>query len=45
MNECDFSDSKKETIKYKGINLENLFFSLVSDGLWGYRAIYCALLC
>ena len=32
---CDFSDLKKETINYKGVNLENLFFSLVSDGLPG----------
>ena len=23
---CDFSDLKQETINYKGVNLENLFF-------------------
>ena len=33
---CDFSDLKKETINYNGVNLENLSFSLVSDGLLGY---------
>ena len=26
---CDFSDLKKETINYKGVNLENLFFSCI----------------
>ena len=34
---CDFSDLKKETINYKGVNIENLFF-LVSDRLPGYWA-------
>ena len=42
---CDFSDLKKETINYKGVNLENPFFSLVSDRLPGCWAIYCTLLC
>ena len=37
---CDFIDLKQETVNCKGVNLENLFifFSLVSDGLPGYRA-------
>ena len=42
---CDFSDLKQDTINCKGVNLENLSFSLVSDGLPGYLAIYCTLLC
>ena len=33
---CDFIDLKQETINSKRVNLENLFFSLVSDGLPGY---------
>ena len=33
---CDFIDLKQETINCNGVNLENLFFSLVSDGLPGY---------
>ena len=33
---CDFSNLKQETIHCKGVNLENFFFSLVSDGLPGY---------
>ena len=37
---CDFSDLKQETINCKGVNLENLFFYLVSDGLLGYLATY-----
>ena len=41
---CDFSDFKQETINCNGVNLENLF-SLVSDVLLGYQAIYCTLLC
>ena len=32
---CDFSDLKKQTINYKRVNLENLFFLLY---LTGYRA-------
>ena len=31
---CDFIDLKQETINCNGVNLENLFFSLVSDGYW-----------
>ena len=42
---CDFIDLKQETINCKGVNVENLFFSLVSDGLTGYLATYCFLLC
>ena len=42
---CDFIDLKQETINCKGVNFENLFFSLVSDGLPGYLATYCSLLC
>ena len=41
---CDFTDLKQETINCKEVNLEN-FFSLVSDGLPGYLATYCTLLC
>ena len=40
---CDFIDLKQETIYCKGVNPENLFF--VSDGLPGYLATYCSLLC
>ena len=29
---CDFSDLKKETINYKGVNLENLFFLFYLTG-------------
>ena len=36
---CDCIDLKQETISCKGVNLENLFFSLVSDGLLGYLDI------
>ena len=32
---CDFIDSKQETINCKGVNLENLFFLLYLTG-------YCA---
>ena len=42
---CDFNDLKQETINYEEVNLENLFFSLLSDGLPGYLATYCSLLC
>ena len=42
---CDFIDLKQETIDCKGVNLENRFFSLVSDGLPGYLTTYCSLLC
>ena len=38
---CDFSDLKQETINYKGVNLEDLFFLLY---LTGYLATYCFLL-
>ena len=33
---CNFIDLKQETISCNGVNLENLFLSLVSDGLPGY---------
>ena len=44
---CDFIDLKQETINYKGVNHESAFHlsSLVSDGLLGYLATYCSLLC
>ena len=44
---CDFIDLKQETINCKGVNFWNSFypFSLVSDGLLGYLATYCTLLC
>ena len=41
----DLIDLKQETINCNGVNLENLFFSLVSDGLPGYLVTYCSLLC
>ena len=34
---CDFIDLKQEAINCNGVNLENLFFPLVSDG---YRATW-----
>ena len=33
---CVFTDLKQETINCKGVSLENLFFSLVFEGLPGY---------
>ena len=44
---CDFIDLKQKTINCKGVNLESSFHlsSLVSDGLLGYLATYCSLLC
>ena len=41
---CDFIDLELETVNCKEVNLENLF-SPVSDGLPGYLATYCSLLC
>ena len=40
---CDFIDLNQETINYKEVNLENLFFLLYLTGYWatglpGYRA-------
>ena len=42
---CDFIDLKQKTISCDGVNLENLFFPVVSDGLPGYLATYCSMLC
>ena len=43
---CDFIDLKQETINCKGVNFgKSGSFSLVSDGLLGYLATYCSLLC
>ena len=33
---CDFIDLKQKTINCDGVNLENLFFPVASDGLPGY---------
>ena len=41
----DFTDLKQETINYKGVILENLFVSLVSDELPCYLATHSSLLC
>ena len=43
----DFIDLKQETINCKGVNYESAFHlsSIVSDGLLGYLATYCSLLC
>ena len=44
---CDVIDLKQKTINCKGVDLESFFHlsSLVSDGLLGYMAAYCSLLC